>query len=60
MLYRGMKLKMVEVDAYVPGSKTHLVGYTSTSMIPNVASRFALQNIDEDQVPVIFEISFKG
>ena len=36
------------------------MGYTSTSKDFNVAKKFALQDLRDDQIPVIFEIEFKG
>ena len=31
LLYRGLKLTREEIDMYKPGTKKHLVGYTSTT-----------------------------
>ena len=49
-----------EVELYKPGSKLHLVGYTSTSTELSVAKGFALKNLGDDKIPVIFKIHFKG
>ena len=49
-----------EIDKYVIGTKTYLVGYISTSENPKVAQHFALNEVITDRVPVIFEIDFRG
>lgn len=38
----------------------HLVGYTSTTKELSVAWKFALKDIKQGQMPVIFKIEFKG
>ena len=58
MLYRGVKLKEKEADAYEAGTKIHLQGFTSTSQRFATALRFAYINLDDDYVPVVFEIFF--
>ena len=60
MLYRGLKLTQEEVDVYVPGQTTHLMGYTSTSEEMQVAMDFATQGRDDGRVPLVFEIEFRG
>ena len=32
LLYRGLKMKKSQVETYKPGSTTHLIGFTSTSL----------------------------
>ena len=59
-LYRGIKLSVLEVEDYKPGSKINLPGYTSTSKDIDVAIYFAFKYLKEDQVPVILSIKFKG
>ena len=58
-MYRGIKLKPLEVDDYAAGRTIHLPGYTSTSKEKSIALSFAFQCLIDDQVPVIFEIAFK-
>ena len=53
-LYRGLKMKKSQLDVYKPGSTIHLMGYTSTSLDPQVACNFALEELTEEKVPVIF------
>ena len=31
LLYRGLKMNLNDAENYVPGTKIHLIGYTSTS-----------------------------
>lgn len=38
----------------------NLIGYTSTSKNIDCALDFAFENLKEDQLPVVFEIEFKG
>ena len=38
----------------------HLIGYTSTSKDFDVALSFAFNDIQDEQVPVVYEINFKG
>ena len=59
-LYRGVKLSANEIENYKVGNKIHLPGYTSTSKNIGVAVNFALIYLKYYQVPVIFEINFKG
>ena len=50
-----------EISKYVPESKIHLMGYTSTSMDIGTAINFASFNAaDDDKIPVVFEIIFRG
>ena len=49
-----------ELDDYMPGSSIHLPGYTSTSESKDVAVNFAFKHLQEDMVPVLFEINFKA
>ena len=60
ILYRGVKLTQEEVDRYEPGNKIHLLGYTSTSKELQIAGAFALKDCNNDRLPVVFEIVFKG
>ena len=59
-LYRGLKMTQKEVNSYKIGTTTHLMGYTSTSMYLSVAKNFALNDSNDDKIPVIFEIDFIG
>ena len=59
-LYRGLKMTQKEFDSYKTCTTTHLMGYTSTSMDLSVATNFALNNSNDDKIPVIFEINFIG
>ena len=59
-LYRGLNMTQKEVNSYKTGTTTHLMGYTSTSMHLSVAANFALNNSNDDKIPVIFEIDFRG
>ena len=45
---------------HCPGSKIHLIGYTSTSKDIKTALKFAFDFLKKDQIPVIFVINFKG
>ena len=49
-----------EVDNYEPGTKIHLQGFTSTSKRFGSVLKFALKELKDDQVPVVFEIYFKS
>lgn len=59
-MYRGIKLKEYEADSYLPKDTINLLGYTSTSKDINNALEFAFVERREDQIPVLFEICFKG
>ena len=59
MLYRGLKMTRPEIEDYTTGKIIHMRGYTSTSEEPSVALYFALNEIEDDQVPVLFEIDFR-
>jgi len=37
-----------------------LTGYTSSSRDPTIAMNFAFDDLSDNQVPVVFEIKFKG
>ena len=50
----------LEVDRYEAGSKIDLLGYTSTSKDFDTALRFALKDVKEEKIPVVFMINFKG
>ena len=50
----------VEVEQYAKSELIQLVGYTSTSKQLDKALEFALVKCLPDQVPVVFEIYFKG
>lgn len=60
LLYRGLKMTQDEIDAFEPGTSTHLIGYTSTSKQFEVALAFAIEDLKFNQKPVIFEIEFVG
>ena len=45
---------------FVKDSKVHLRGYTSTSRVMDIACQFAINDLKEYQVPVLFEITFEG
>ena len=60
LLYRGIKLSPKDAQKYIPGTKIHLIGYTSTSKQFKVAHKFAFNDLNEYKVPVIYEIEFKG
>ena len=59
-LYRGLSLKQKEADGFVPGSRIHLIGYTSTSKHFRCALKFAQKGITDEKIPVVFQIHFKG
>ena len=59
-LYRGVKLSAAEVDQYQEGAMINLLGYTSTSQDFSTAARFAFKHLKEEQIPVVFDITFKG
>ena len=46
------------VDSYNPGETVNLLGYTSTSKRFGTALRFACNDLQDDQIPVVFEIIF--
>ena len=71
VLYRGLRLPEPEVlgCTFAPGSRVHLMGYTSTSRRAEVAMMFATgSGIDSEErnslvnqtVPVVFRIHFHG
>lgn len=48
------------IDSYKPGSKIHLMGYTSTSENFYIALGFAINGVDEDDMePVLYDIDFR-
>ena len=49
-----------EVNSYQPGSRIHLVGYTSTSKSRKSALKFAFKNLKEKELSVLYRIEFKG
>ena len=49
-----------DAKKHVPGSKINLIGYTSTSKQFFIAHEFAFNDLNEHQVPVIYEIEFQG
>ena len=49
-----------EADSYEMGATTKLTGYTSTSKYFDKALQFAVTKCHENQIPVVFEISFDG
>lgn len=55
-LYRGVKLREEKLKEYKEGDFVNLTGYTSSSKNKEVALKFALYNVKEGQVPVLFEI----
>ena len=59
-LFRGLKLTQDEVDQFEKGNTTNLLGYTSTSMLYDIALKFAFEKCKDYQVPVVFEIVIKG
>lgn len=59
-LYRGLKMSQLEIDTYVVGSRQNLTGYISSSLDRLAAMRFAIEDVQGDQIPVLFEISFDG
>ena len=59
-LYRGVKMLPLDADKFEPGSKIDLLGYTSTSKKFSTALGFALKDLKEDKVSVVFMIDFKG
>ena len=54
LLFRGVKLTQMEVALYKQGSKTNLLGYTSTSMDFHRALNFSFEDLTKDKVPVVF------
>jgi len=59
-LYRGLQLPPDEVDGYKEGKMISLTGYTSTSMSYDVAKDFALTDVPENKVAVLYHIKFTG
>ena len=59
-LFRGLKMHPMEADSYQEDTVINLVGYTSTSKRFGTALHFAKKDIKDDQIPVVFEIQFKG
>ena len=59
-LYRGIKMQAAEVEGYDEGALIQLTGYTSTSKQFATALQFAFAECMPGQVPVVFEIIFKG
>lgn len=59
-LFRGLKLMRREIDSFTIGDKVCLTGYQSTSKSKSIAMKFAFRQLASEQVPVIFEIEFKG
>ena len=49
-----------EADSYEMGTTTKLTGYTSTSKDFDKAFQFAVAKCHENQIPVVFKISFHG
>ena len=54
-----MKKEIFE-SSYHLGQKTHLQGYTSTTTDKSTAINFALKNLEQNQIPLILKIEFKG
>ena len=59
-LFRGVKMHPGEIENYEVHQLINLVGYTSTSRVFSKALKFAFCGAQPDQVPVIFEILFRG
>ena len=57
-LYRGLKLDLNEIEMYQVESNVNLTGYTSSTTNPNVAIEFALDNPQQNLLPVVFHIEF--
>ena len=53
-------MPLAEVDSYIKDAKINLIGYTSTSKQFEKALQFATADCSLEQVPVVFEIFFKG
>ena len=47
-------------DSYKAGETVNLLGYTSTSKRFGSALKFAYKDLQDDQIPVVFEIIFQG
>ena len=63
-LYRGLKMKKKDYEDYKEKANNNepinLTGYTSTSKDIEVAVRFALNDLTEDNLAVIFVLEFKS
>ena len=53
-------MPLSDADNYNENYKIKLIGYTSTSKLFKKALEFATEGCTPDQVPVVFEIYFKG
>ena len=49
-----------QLKKYEAGEIVNLMGYTSTTKQFKTALKFALDNLKDDLVPVVFEIEFHG
>ena len=49
-----------QINETQKGNKIHLKGYTSTSKLFEVAGSFAIRDLKEGQVPVVYAIEFHG
>ena len=47
-LYRCLKMKKQDYEAYKKGQKIHLTGYTSTSKSFEIAKKFALTDLTDE------------
>lgn len=59
-LFRGLSMFEREADSFEIGSKINLLGYTSTSRKFTRALKFAHLGLEDEKIPVIFEIYFTG
>ena len=53
-LFRGLKMHPLDADSYLENTIINLVGYTSTSKLFSKAFKFAIFDVKDDQVPVVF------
>ena len=60
ILYRGLKLTEDAVKMFEVGNKINITGYTSSSREFEVAKSFAVNELKDGQVAVVYKINFKG
>ena len=53
-------MRQNEIDSYKINSIIHLTGYISTSLDKSIAINFAFDNLQDNFIPVVFEIEFNS
>ena len=59
-MFRGLQLTNEEIIEHQKGKLISLIGYTSTSKSFDVARQFALSELPDQKLPVIYHIKFTG